>query len=51
LSTWKPDPKPFFDPDEQRQTALDNALDRLNRRFGQGQVRRGDLLDGEEREG
>jgi DNA polymerase-4 len=41
-------PALFPDPDEQRQTALDTALDRLNRRFGQGQVRRGDLLEGEE---
>jgi hypothetical protein len=41
-------PSLFPDPDEQRQTALDTALDRLNRRFGQGQVRRGDLLEGEE---
>lgn len=41
-------PTLFPDPDAQRQTALDTALDRLNRRFGQGQVRRGDLLEGEE---
>ena len=41
-------PTLFPDPDEQRQSALDTALDRLNQRFGQGQVRRGDLLEGEE---
>jgi len=43
-------PALFPDPAEQRQTALDSALDRLNRRFGQGQVRRGDLLEGENEE-
>lgn len=43
-------PSLFPDPNEQRQTALDSALDRLNQRFGQGQVRRGDLLEGENEE-